>query len=212
MNLYNKMLKYIYCVTNTVNNKKFIGITTDIERRWREFEKHLNSEKYQSHDLYKDMNEYGFHKFSYEILETLETNEYNLRNYIIQYNSFIPDGYNILENGVYSTKGFSKKTHTTELRNKMTKHEFACKDTKIQKKYICCDCSKPVNDYKTKRCFDCRNKFRFESKYNLLHNRPSYEQLLEDLKSSSYTKVGKKYGVSDNTIRKWIKVYEKYKK
>lgn len=35
--------------------------------------------------------------------------------------------------------------------------------------------------------------------------RPSKESLLEDLSTMSYTAVGKKYGVSDNAIRKWIK-------
>jgi very-short-patch-repair endonuclease/transposase len=40
-------------------------------------------------------------------------------------------------------------------------------------------------------------------------DRPSYEQLLEDLDNMSYVKVGKKYKVSDNAIRKWIKYYKK---
>jgi len=35
--------------------------------------------------------------------------------------------------------------------------------------------------------------------------RPSKEQLLDELKNSSYVQLGKKYSVSDNTIRKWIK-------
>jgi|LakMenEpi03Aug12_release.lakeMendotaPanAssembly.Ray.scaffolds.fasta_scaffold412870_2 hypothetical protein len=41
-------------------------------------------------------------------------------------------------------------------------------------------------------------------------NRPSYVVLVEDVKNYGYTKTGKKYGVSDNSIRKWIKYYEKY--
>lgn len=40
-------------------------------------------------------------------------------------------------------------------------------------------------------------------------DRPKYSQLLEDIKSLGFTKTGKKYGVSDNTIRKWVKFYEK---
>ena len=38
--------------------------------------------------------------------------------------------------------------------------------------------------------------------------RPSYEQLLTDLDNMSYVKVGQKYGVSDNSIRKWLKSYQ----
>lgn len=40
--------------------------------------------------------------------------------------------------------------------------------------------------------------------------RPSYNQLLEEVKENGYLKTGKKYNVSDNTIRKWLKLYEKY--
>jgi len=35
--------------------------------------------------------------------------------------------------------------------------------------------------------------------------RPSREQLEKDLSEMSFLKVGKKYGVSDNSIRKWLK-------
>ena len=40
-------------------------------------------------------------------------------------------------------------------------------------------------------------------------DRPSYEQLLADLESMSFLAVGRKYGVSDNAIRKWLKWYER---
>lgn len=36
--------------------------------------------------------------------------------------------------------------------------------------------------------------------------RPTKEQLLEQLTTTSYVQLGKKYGVSDNAIRKWLKV------
>jgi len=39
--------------------------------------------------------------------------------------------------------------------------------------------------------------------------RPSYNQLIEDINSLSMVAVGKKYGVSDNAIRKWIRYYQK---
>jgi hypothetical protein len=37
--------------------------------------------------------------------------------------------------------------------------------------------------------------------------RPNREELAELLKSTSYFKIGQKYGVSDNAIRKWAKCY-----
>jgi len=39
-------------------------------------------------------------------------------------------------------------------------------------------------------------------------NRPPYEQLMSEIKETNYCAVGRKYGVSDNAIRKWCKVYE----
>lgn len=39
--------------------------------------------------------------------------------------------------------------------------------------------------------------------------RPSYEQLMTDVASMSLLAVGRKYGVSDNAIRKWIRWYER---
>jgi len=36
-------------------------------------------------------------------------------------------------------------------------------------------------------------------------NRPSKETLLEELKTMNYVALGKKYNVSDNAIRKWLK-------
>lgn len=37
--------------------------------------------------------------------------------------------------------------------------------------------------------------------------RPPYEQLMEEIRASSYLAVGRRYGVSDNAIRKWVRQY-----
>ena len=38
--------------------------------------------------------------------------------------------------------------------------------------------------------------------------RPSYEQLLAELREMSWAAIGRKYGVSDNAVRKWVRRYE----
>jgi transposase-like protein len=38
--------------------------------------------------------------------------------------------------------------------------------------------------------------------------RPPYEQLMREIEETSYLAVGRKYGVSDNAIRKWVRFYE----
>lgn len=39
--------------------------------------------------------------------------------------------------------------------------------------------------------------------------RPPYEQLLEEIAATGYLAVGRKYGVSDNAVRKWVRWYER---
>ena len=80
------------------------------------------------------------------------------------------------------------------------------KKTKKESKK-CIDCEKVIEN-KSTRCLKCENKYRFLQGNG---NRPTFEQLLKDkIKLGSYTKIGKKYDVSDNAVRKWFKTYEKY--
>ena len=39
--------------------------------------------------------------------------------------------------------------------------------------------------------------------------RPPYEQLVAEVAATSWCAVGRKYGVSDNAIRKWVRAYER---
>jgi prophage antirepressor-like protein/transposase-like protein len=76
----------------------------------------------------------------------------------------------------------------------------------IKKK--CMDCDKQI--YKQYiRCNDCNNKYKI--KINAIEsNRPSLLQLKQDMEElKSMVQVGRKYSVSDNAVRKWIKNYEK---
>jgi len=39
--------------------------------------------------------------------------------------------------------------------------------------------------------------------------RPPYGQLMREIEATSYLAVGRKYGVSDNAVRKWVRWYER---
>jgi hypothetical protein len=39
--------------------------------------------------------------------------------------------------------------------------------------------------------------------------RPPYEQLLAEIEATSWSAVARKYGVSDNAVRKWVRAYER---
>src|SRR6202008_1950510 len=38
--------------------------------------------------------------------------------------------------------------------------------------------------------------------------RPPYDALVAEIAATSYSAVGRRYGVSDNAIRKWVRQYE----
>jgi hypothetical protein len=65
----------------------------------------------------------------------------------------------------------------------------------------CIDCGIEIN-YGYQRC----NKCSSISKRKVC--RPPYEQLIKEINETNYVVVGKKYGVADNTIRKWVRFYE----
>lgn len=43
-------------------------------------------------------------------------------------------------------------------------------------------------------------------------NRPDFKTLILEIENNGYVGTGKKYGVSDNAIRGWVKTYKKYNK
>ena len=74
------------------------------------------------------------------------------------------------------------------------------KNVKHTIKYNYCNCGEIIGK-NSKLCSNCEKYTRRKVE------RPPLEILLNDVKISSYRQVGKKYGVCDNTIRKWIKSY-----
>jgi ribosomal protein S27AE len=39
--------------------------------------------------------------------------------------------------------------------------------------------------------------------------RPPYEELVAEVKATSWSAVGRRYGVSDNAVRKWVRTYQR---
>ena len=72
----------------------------------------------------------------------------------------------------------------------------------IKSKNNFCECGKQIQK-RSNRCYDCD-----KINQRKIKNRPSLEILLKDVKETNYVATGKKYGVSDNAIRKWIRNYK----
>lgn len=65
------------------------------------------------------------------------------------------------------------------------------------KKY--CSCGKKIHS-SAKECVKCSHLSQRKVE------RPLYEELIKEVDEIGYSAVGRKYGVSDNSIRKWIKM------
>ena len=110
-------------------------------------------------------------------------------------------------------RGKNKLGYTYESREKrrieLDKIEILIKEEKVkikseQKKILpsLCECG----NTKTKKAKLCRDCDYVERGSKI---RPSIFQLMEDFKElKNFVQVGKKYGVSDNSVRKWLKVYK----
>ena len=88
---------------------------------------------------------------------------------------------------------------------KMEEFYQNCKIIRKNKEEIknkCINCDKEI----TKAAKRCRNCDKIKQR---TCERPSLETLLEEVKKLGYVGTGKKYSVTDNSIRKWIKNYKK---
>jgi Zn finger protein HypA/HybF involved in hydrogenase expression len=82
---------------------------------------------------------------------------------------------------------------------------------KKRKKVVCVDCNRKISN-KSTYCRSCSMKRRAKrSPINLDHLRrcvwPTKEELQEDLVTLPYTAIGRKYGVTDNSVRRWARKY-----
>lgn len=95
----------------------------------------------------------------------------------------------------------------TGLPSKLVQHldgVYSCGFTDLYEK-VCVTCGKTFMPLDS-RVENCSEKCG-EISTRVVKERPSKEQLIKEIKESSYVAVGKKYGVSDNAIRKWVKAY-----
>ena len=77
-------------------------------------------------------------------------------------------------------------------------HLFIKNKTKKQSECVDCGCLITLN---AKRCKKC------SAIHNRITKRPSREELKNFIRTTSFLYLGEKYGVSDNTIRKWCDFY-----
>lgn len=204
------MEKYIYKITNLINNKVYVGQTNDPIRREREHFSLTSSilEDNKNKILYSAMLKYGINNFSFEIIED-KTENYNEREkfWIKELNSLNPFGYNMTEGGEdpphLKGENHPLSQHSLEEINqikdliKNTNLSFA----DISKQTGYCDSSiRRINKgqlwYDENSVYPLRventNQFKEDRKANIVY----------DLKYTKLTQkeIASKYGVSRTTV------------
>lgn len=92
------MIKAIYKITNLLNNKIYIGQSIHPEKRWKEHQQHAKACD-DNYPIHLAINKYGANNFSFEILEWTEDYDNEEAKLIQEYNSLVPNGYNLIEGG-----------------------------------------------------------------------------------------------------------------
>lgn len=227
----------IYKITNIINGKSYIGQSTDIHRRWRNEitdSKCISSHSYD-YPLMRAFRKYGVDNFKFEIIEECNSEELNQKEmYWIDYFDTFFHGYNQTLGGDTSIRQpkenvigvifdlintdmshkniASKWDMSTEMvqginTGRYWKHNANYPLQKRQNKkvhYYCEKCKKEITKGSS-LCLECYDNLRKSSS-----NKPSKDILIEDLYScnGNFTKVGKKYNVSSNSVKKWCINYE----
>jgi hypothetical protein len=71
----------IYCFTNTINNKKYIGQSINLKARIKTHYSSYKNPKYNHLALYKAFLKYGIENFQLEIIEYVEPID-NIKSYL----------------------------------------------------------------------------------------------------------------------------------
>lgn len=223
----------IYKIQNLKNGKIYIGQSIHIEKRWQEHCR-LSTKSLISNAI----KEYGKDNFSFQILEECLEKDLDKKEqeYIIKYNSIVPQGYNIILTSSERSQNFSNydKEIFNEIIKDIKEDILSFKD--IAKKYEL-DLStiyylnrgdyhtienesyplRKVKDMSKKRhyCIDCgieigKNALRCSKCDHIKQRvceRPSREVLKEKIRKQSFVKIAAEYGVSDKAISKWCEKY-----
>lgn len=136
------MIGYIYCIRNSINNKLYVGKTTDsLVIRFKEHCKACNKRNLEARPLYRAMRKYGKDKFSIHLIEEVDVELLSEReSYWINQLDTYKNGYNATHGGdgkmLYDDE--DTKKFIRDYQNGMTTKDIAlkyhCSDVTVRKR------------------------------------------------------------------------------
>ena len=215
----------IYCYTNKINGKKYVGQTINPEQRYNAHKSNYQNPNHTEYNslIHKAFRKYGFNNFTYEVL-VKGIDDINVLNeleiyYIKKFNCQTPNGYNVEAGGKNCAKPKTLEHRKKEIwgQAKLTEEEVI----ELRKAYR--DKKSPTEIYNKKY----KNRLHYNSflniwvgkRYSLImpevfqngrHTKLTAEivkQIRKDREQTnlSYDKLAEKYGVSKGTIADIIK-------
>ena len=107
----------IYKITNLVNGHSYIGLSTNIEKRFCYHKNPYNWNREKDKTLYKAILKYGIDNFNFEILEECSIEELSEKE------KFYIDKYDTFHNGYNMTAGGEDNSGDSHPRHKLTKED-----------------------------------------------------------------------------------------
>ena len=215
----------IYCYTNKINGKKYVGQTINPEQIYNAHKSNYQNPNHTEYNslIHKAFRKYGFNNFTYEVL-VKGIDDINVLNeleiyYIKKFNCQTPNGYNVEAGGKNCAKPNTLEHRKQEISGqaKLTEEEVI----ELRKAYR--DKKSPTEIYNKKY----KNRLHYNSflniwvgkRYGLImpevfqngrHTKLTAEtvkQIRKDREQTnlSYDKLAEKYGVSKGTISDIIK-------
>ena len=214
----------IYKITNLINELVYIGQAQDIKTRWRNHRTDYlgNNVVNYNNPLYKDMRLYGLNNFSFEIIEECLVSELDEKEkYWISYYDSFNNGYNRTEGGQNAPHAIKMTDEifnniVNDLKNTLdnsdiigTKYNLSGRTVRAinsgaswRKDYLTYPIRPSLIDIARKEK-QYQKEQKTQEKQEKISARPRGIQLAKEIVESSFSAVGRKYGVSDKAVVKW---------
>ena len=209
----------IYCYTNLINGKKYVGQTINPEKRYNQHKSSAFNEKDKDYNtpLHRAFRKYGYDNFNYEII--LSTSSLDILNeleiyFIDKYKTQVPNGYNILEGGNNPSRIFNEETKI----NMMKAHANLTEDEVVELRIAYKEKESPSVIYNNKY----KDRMHFQSFLNIWtgkryasimpevftdrgrHTKLNEEKVkqikMEIAEGKSYRKIAENFNISPSTI------------